>query len=180
MTSGRGRSLALIVCGVGILVASFSSLPQAQQNPCDSEEFRQFDFWIGQWEVRDKAGKIVGSNHIYPILDGCALSENWIGATGNPGVSYNFYDAAANKWHQTWISNGGPLYLEGGLLDGKMVLSGYRPGKGDGADLHRITWTPLVDGRVRQHWQVSHDEGKSWHDVFVGFYVRLNNSTSSL
>ena len=34
------------------------------------------------------------------------------------------YDAASDKWHQTWIdSNGAPLYLDGGLVDGHMVLT---------------------------------------------------------
>ena len=91
---------------------------------------------------------------------------------GVPGVSYNFYDAAEKKWHQTWVDQtGGALYLDGGLVDGKMVLSGNRPGK-DGNTVQRITWTPLDDGRVKQHWEVSKDDGKSWSDAFVGFYKK--------
>lgn len=41
----------------------------------------------------------------------------------------------------------------------------------DGAD--QITWTPLGDGRIRQHWQVSNDEGKTFSTAFDGYYERL-------
>jgi hypothetical protein len=36
----------------------------------------------------------------------------------------------------------------------------------------RITWTPLPDGRVRQEWNISRDGGKTWQQVFLGFYAR--------
>jgi hypothetical protein len=37
---------------------------------------------------------------------------------------------------------------------------------------HRITWTPLPEGRVRQFWENSRDEGKTWSVAFDGTYVR--------
>lgn len=140
---------------------------------CQKEEYRQFDFWIGEWDVYDAKDTLVGHNNIFPILNGCALSENWKSVKGNPGVSYNFYDAAEQKWHQTWVDqSGGTLYLDGGFKDNKMVLSGFRPNKEGGKVLHKITWTPLKDGRVKQHWQASENKGQNWTDVFVGFYKR--------
>jgi hypothetical protein len=52
------------------------------------------------------------------------------------------------------------------------VLSGERPGREAGVVRHRITWTPLPDGTVRQHWQASRDDGATWDDLFDGRYVR--------
>lgn len=160
-------SLFIVVCTLSISGKLIASQPK----PCSAEEYRQFDFWIGDWEVKDVKNNIVGHNKIFPVLEGCALSENWSGASGNPGVSYNFYDRAEKKWHQTWIDQTGTsLYLDGNLVNGSMVLQGYRPNKDVGKVLHQISWTPLDDGRVKQHWRASGDEGKTWKDVFIGFY----------
>lgn len=149
---------------------SGTSVMAEQNKKCSSPEYRQFDFWIGDWEVKDASGKVVGFNKILPILDGCALSENWSSVSGNPGVSYNFYDKEKGLWHQTWIdNNGGALYLDGGLIDGVMVLSSNL---NDKAPIQRISWTPLEDGRVKQHWQSSEDNGETWKDVFLGFYQK--------
>lgn len=77
-------------------------------------------------------------------------------------------------WQQTWVDGHGTLLtLEGGLEDGDMVLRGERPRPtGTGVARHEIRWTPLPDGRVRQHWRVSVDGGGTWKDLFVGFYAR--------
>ena len=42
----------------------------------------------------------------------------------------------------------------------------------DPQSVQRITWTPLDDGRVRQHWEATTDGGKAWSTVFDGYYAR--------
>jgi hypothetical protein len=162
----------LIICSAVIsqpLEANTATITKV----CSSAEQRQFDFWIGDWQVTDKDGKVLGGNHIFPILDGCALSENRTSARGNKGVSYNFYDKAKKQWHQTWIdASGGALYLNGGFSESKMVLQGQTPNKEGGYLLQKISWIALDDGRVKQHWQTSKDEGKTWQDAFVGYYKK--------
>ena len=142
---------------------------------CSSEKYRQFDFWIGDWDVSSN-GKAAGTNSIRAIHKGCALQENWQGSGegGISGSSFNIYDRANDKWHQTWVDAGGILLeLNGGFFDGKMVLSGERPSRdGSGTSLHRISWTPLEDGVVRQLWEVSKDSGRSWSVLFDGLYEK--------
>ena len=142
----------------------------SQETPCPGEEYRQFDFWIGDWEVFDEAGTPQGTNHIEQILSGCALQENWVGAHGSVGHSFNAFDKNTGRWHQTWVDNGGLLLQLDGELEGDaMVLSGPGTSRDGEPITHRITWTALDDGRVKQHWQVSPD-GEEWKDVFVGLY----------
>jgi hypothetical protein len=145
---------------------------QAQQNPCADDAHHQFDFWVGTWEVTNAQGNFVGSNEISSILGGCVLLEEWQSVGPYSGKSLNIYDAANDKWHQTWVDNGGLLLeLDGKLVDGNMVMQGRRPGQ-DGAEvLHRITWEPLQDGDVRQTWDTSADEGKTWTTQFDGLYT---------
>ena len=157
------------------LVVACLALPAgiaAQQSPCSGEMNRQFDFWIGSWDVTTVAnGQVAGTNDITRILGGCVLHESYETPTGYVGQSFNAYDAQTGRWHQTWVDNGGlVLKLDGGLVDGKMVLSG--PGKdGQGNDIvNRITWTPHEDGSVQQTWDVSSDGGENWTNAFDGMY----------
>ncbi len=138
--------------------------------PCNSPEFRQFDFWLGDWNVESAASPgSVSRNRITSINDGCTIREEYTTPGGYAGTSLNFYDAIRKTWHQTWIDNqGGALYLEGGLQGKAMVLSTTT----DPQSINRITWTPLDDGRVRQHWEATADGGNSWSTVFDGYYSK--------
>jgi hypothetical protein len=134
---------------------------------------RDFDFWVGKWEVFGPEGRRVGTNSVTLLFDGGALAEHWRGAGGVEGRSLNAYDAPADRWHQTWVdSTGGLLLLEGGLIDGAMVLAGTAPAEaGVAPERQRITWTVEGDG-VRQHWEASADGGTTWRTAFDGRYRR--------
>jgi hypothetical protein len=150
------------------------ALGQATQ-PCSTPLHRQFDFWLGEWEVRDKDGKPQGENRISLVHGGCALLEEWRSARGSTGSSLNLYDASRKRWHQTWVdSSGGLLMLDGRFADGAMTLEGDAPDPKarEGVSRQRIRWTALPDGRVRQLWEGSSDGGQAWQVVFDGYYVR--------
>jgi hypothetical protein len=158
-----------------VLSALLALLPVAAvAAPCDSEKYRQFDFWIGDWTVVNADGQVVGSNRIERILGGCGLQENWRGADGSEGRSLNMFFELDGKWHQSWVDrNGGRLDLVGGRdKKGRPPLSGKMPSRQGGTALHEISWTPNGDGSVRQHWRASRDRGKTWTDLFVGVYRR--------
>lgn len=160
-----------------ICAATSSCTAQTQPAKCDSEEHRQFDFWVGDWVVSDRSGNIQGHNKIALILDDCTLLENWRGTQGSEGKSFNFYDRATQQWHQTWIDkSGGVLYLNGGLKDNAMVLAGERPGTDGQPVLHEIRYLPLDGGNVEQHWRFSNDNGKTWQDAFLGIYRKKSSS----
>lgn len=156
-----------------LVFISMSAGAQQSVPDCTSKAHRQFDFWVGNWVVKDKDGNLQGYNNIQLLLNDCTLQENWQGAKGSSGKSVNFYDRQTQKWHQTWIdATGGALYLDGGLQGNSMILKGTRPGSDGIPVLHKISYTPLEDGQVKQHWQYSQDDGKTWQDAFLGFYSR--------
>jgi hypothetical protein len=164
---------ALLACP-GALAQS--SAPAARPPACQAAEQRQFDFWIGRWEVFTPDGKKAGDNRIEPIDGGCALIERWQGVGGFSGTSLNSWDARAGQWRQHWIDNqGGLLRLAGGLEGQRMVLASTEPDPTrPGRSLRqRISWTPLADGAVRQLWERSDDDGARWTTVFDGRYVRI-------
>jgi hypothetical protein len=147
----------------------------AQETPCAGDESRQFDFWIGEWDVT--AGeRSAGRNRITSILGWCALLEEYTATSGGyEGKSFNIYDRTAGEWHQSWVDNQGLLLqLRGGLEDGRMVLSGERKGQDGQPVIDRITWSPSGDRTVQQTWEVSRDGGETWNAVFDGTYARAS------
>jgi hypothetical protein len=162
---------------IAILLALAAAPIDAQTRPpaCTRAEHRQFDFWLGEWDVSLPNGRPAGINHIQSINGGCALREEWKGAGGGTGTSLNAFDAATGRWHQTWVgSDGMVLFLDGGLRDGAMELSGTTTGTDGTKTLHRIRWTPLggAPAAVRQLWESSTDGGKTWTVAFDGKYVK--------
>lgn len=137
---------------------------------CREAEHRQFDFWLGDWEVTDRAGTVVGDNRIIRVSLGCGLLESWRGARGTEGTSLNWFDPQNGHWNQLWVGSGLYLRLTGGLENGQMVLSGKRRTP-QGVVVDRIVWTALDDGRVRQVWTLSRDSGVTWQVVFDGMYA---------
>ncbi|HTL68473.1 MAG TPA: hypothetical protein VL200_12480 [Lacunisphaera sp.] len=165
----KSHPVRLLLAGLGLLAATMSAQSTPPQPPPPPPEARQFDFWIGAWDVTAPNGKQVGSSRIELIAKGNGLLENWTGAGGGEGKSLNCYNAARKQWQQFWVGNGGVLELAGGLVDGSMVMSGEHT-VGGTPTIERITWTPLPDGVVRQHWEQSTDGGKTWTTAFDGRY----------
>jgi len=141
--------------------------------PCSSELFRQFDFWVGEWEVFGPGGNKAGDNIISIEENGCLLLERWTSASGGTGQSYNYVDLATNKWRQIWVSPGGTIDYSGGLNDdGAMHLEGeIAYPNGNKADFMG-TWTLNEDGTVTQHFKQYNAQTEKWADWFVGTYKK--------
>jgi hypothetical protein len=150
----------------------YTQTPPPRQPPprCDAAEYRQFDFWVGDWEVKTPNGQTAGQNTITRELDNCVIKERWRGTGGMTGESFNIWDRTTKRWHQTWVSSTGALLLlDGEFRDGAMRMTGESIGP-NGPVHNRITWTPNPDGTVRQFWETSADKGKTWTVAFDGLY----------
>lgn len=143
--------------------------------PCNTEHYRDFDFWLGQWDVT-AAGQpsATARSSITSVQGGCAVLEEYQTQSGFSGMSINFYDSTTELWHQSWMGNGGgAVHLQGNLVDGAMVLSDADLLVSEkSGTINRVTWSLLDDGRVRQHWQNSSDGGQTWTTSFDGYYAR--------
>jgi hypothetical protein len=157
-----------LVVAAGLLVPA--PVPAAEDPACSDPRSRQFDFWIGDWEVINSDGSVAGRDLVAPILDDCVLQETWTGISGSAGTSLNFFDSTRGKWRQFWVwRDGSTLELEGGLVDGTMVMAGRS--LEEGRTIHnRISWIPQTDRTVRQRWEISRDDGQTWNTIFDGTY----------
>jgi len=139
------------------------------------ENFRAFDFWVGDWNVSgNNGGPFAGTNSITVIEGGCALLETWKGQGGSTGISTNHYNPNTGKWRQLWLSAGAySIDYEGGIINGSMAMEGliYYYGN-DKTFPFRGRWTPLPDGSVRQHFEQFNPEKDEWVTWFDGIYTR--------
>jgi len=143
--------------------------------PCEHDDaFHAFDFWLGVWDVRLADGTFAGSNTIASEERGCVLVERWQGATGGTGMSINYLDKASDEWVQVWNAGGGSqINIRGGMTDRGMLLNGTIHDVASGTTApFRGLWTLLPDGRVRQLFEQSNDDGQTWTTWFEGFYTR--------
>ena len=96
-------------------------------------EHRQFDFWLGDWQVTRRDGVLAGINRIALEYGGCVIHERYATGKGYSGESLNVYDATRKVWHQTRVdSNGLLLTLEGPL--GRQGHGHGRPFRATGRD----------------------------------------------
>lgn len=133
---------------------------------------KQFDFWIGDWNVFGKDGKQVGRNKITRSENGFLITERWTSAQGTTGTSINYFDASDKSWKQTWVDAKGSVIRYSGKFDnGKMKLKGTTISPNGKTGLSRMTFTPNPDRSVSQLMENSTDDGKTWTVAFDGKYV---------
>jgi hypothetical protein len=157
---------------------------QVQHNatPCDDAEFKQFDFWLGDWDVTNAAdGARAGSSEISKEMNGCVIWENWTTA-GGPyfGKSYNTWDMNLKRWEQYWVdSSAGVIFFHGGLKGNIMdYWTDDVPQSTGGTLLRHLQFFNLGPDKVRQFSQGSSDGGKTWHTEYDFIYTRVQAKSS--
>ncbi len=139
---------------------------------CCAKENRQFDFWLGDWDVFNKLGMKVGENKIVVLQDSCLLQENCI-SNGQTGTSYNFYNNSDSTWNQVYIDNlGTALNLKGQFLKDKMVLKSQKIIGEKNDYYNRIVWSKDSVGNVNQKWDIVDEEDKVLYIAFEGIYKK--------
>lgn len=144
---------------------------KAQKTACTTDPvYRQFDFWIGDWDVYGKNGKKAGDSRIELILDSCIILENWKSANQFNGLyysgkSFNTYNSTTQQWQQTWVDNAGGTteFLEGHYENNKMIFKTKPfPVNKDTMGIRRLTFFNLSADKVRQFSEISKDNEKTW------------------
>jgi hypothetical protein len=180
MKLGRGSApsaAALAVVCIHVTVPVPLVAQSASPESCvENDAFSALDFWIGEWTVH-VADQQVGTNRIEKILNGCAVVEHWVDVGGGRGQSLFYYIPADDEWKQVWVTEQATVTggvkekrLVARLADGSVRFQGEIALPQAGSYLDRTTLTPLPEGRVRQHIEVSRDGGATWTTTFDAEY----------
>jgi len=161
-----------------IFLLPLLSMAQNNQRPrcADQPVYRQFDFWVGEWNVFATNGQQAGTSKVERLLDSCVLLENWYATRGSTGKSFNTYNALKAKWQQYWVDDSGGVteYINGRFENGSMIMETEKiplPNQ-QGFRIMRMTFTPLSKDKVRQHGENSIDGGQTWKTDFDLEYRR--------
>ncbi len=150
------------------------------------EAARQFDFWIGEWDVNLRVrqedfswqDKLSSRAKIYRILDGKAILEFWDSATIK-GYSLRYYDSEKKKWvielnwpGKNWSGNS-KQGLEGSFRHGRgEFFSTYTTKEGQ-AGIQRYTFCDITPTSLRWDDAYSEDGGKTWSNNWIMEWTRL-------
>lgn len=154
----------------------------AEAAPCASDEARQFDFWLGDWELSwpaeqtggEQGTRGSGSNRIDKLFGECVIEENFSTDDASfRGHSVSVYDEDSGIWRQTWVdSAGGYLVFSGQFDDGVMELR-TEPRERDGnITIQRMRFTDITHDSLEWVWQGSRDGGATWDDLWNISYTR--------
>lgn len=143
---------------------------------CAGAESRQFDFWLGEWDVSPGQSTVVVAESVIAAHDqGCVILENWRPFRNAHGHSINSYDATDGKWHQTWVDASGTRTEYSGSVDAEGVmrldnLSPPRPGAPQGRQRMNLQ---RIDADTVRQWGEAYDEAQqSWNTTWAFTYRR--------
>lgn len=145
-----------------------SAAMEVNRAPCKpgaaaAAPYREFDFWLGEWDVADKAGNPVGTSQVDRILGGCVLLEVWRGQGGGEGRSLTSFNPGMHRWEQYWADGQGiPIFFTGRFEDGELRLRADSATRAGATLVRRVSFSKLSEGRVRQLSESSSDGGRTW------------------
>ena len=135
---------------------------------------RQFDFWLGEWDLTWPNGG-QGENIVTLELDSSVVQEAFNGqpAIQLIGRSVSVFVPRENLWKQTWVDNqGGYLDFTGGLVEERMILSRAAVNQEGGQIIQRMVWYNITSDSLNWNWERSNDSGKSWEILWQIHYKR--------
>jgi hypothetical protein len=157
--------------------AKLSALLEVNRAPCKLSDlaspYRQFDFFLGDWDVVDRAGNPVGTSHVERILGGCVLLENWRSQGGAEGRSLSSWNPGLRRWEQYWADGQGiPIFFTGHFEEAELRLQADSATRSGTPVMRRVTFSKLSSGKVRQLSEASSDTGRTWTKEFDFTYAR--------
>jgi hypothetical protein len=115
------------------LLALAAPLPGQTPPRCPEPQAREFDFWLGEWDVENRQRNPQASlgdttlyatgsatDEVHPVLGGCAIVEHWFGElthTTQRGFSVRAWEPERERW-VLWLVWPGPAGVAFGRLEG--------------------------------------------------------------
>lgn len=140
-----------------------------QEFPClYNERLKEFEFWVGEWNVYTTLGNKAGDSKIEKILNECVIMENWTNINGRKGKSFNVINSNTGNWEQTWVDDSGNIteFKKGKIQNNALSFIAEDKDQKNQMQYQRLTFFKNADGTVRQlgeisgngtDWQISYD-----------------------
>jgi hypothetical protein len=162
-----------LLAAILILILSITGYAEENQKPCSTPEFRQFDFWVGAWDLTwEQDGK--GTNTITRILGDCVILENFDGGDSMTlrGMSVSAFDPQSAHWRQTWVDNDGTYLDFTGAMQGENMILARTFTRAGKVLMQRMVFRDIKPDSLIWDWQRSTDQGKTWENLWTIHYRR--------
>jgi hypothetical protein len=137
---------------------------------------QDFDFWLGTWNIRWGPGEgATGRNVITRSFGGRVVEEQFDGRPGVDllGMSVSVFDEPRDQWRQTWVDDSGNYFaLEGGLVDGVMVLLCESHNGTERDAVYRMRFFDIAPDSLTWTWERSLDGSATFDELWRLEYVR--------
>lgn len=185
---GRARRRSAGLIGVLISILSVGASAQGRLTPCLAPEYRQFDFWLGDWDVVNRQRRPDGTtwgvtgratDKVYPVAGGCGIVEQWRGDAAQGyvvGYSLRAWNPETHAWDLVllWPRPEQPRFatLHGGFRHGRGDFFRSVTGS-DGSPMKiRLTFSDVTANSLRWNNGTSRDGGRSWSTTWVMEFSR--------
>lgn len=172
-------------------------LPQVAvaQEACQEEHYREFDFWIGEWDItnlrlqEDGSWLNVGAatNRVFPVAGGCGIVELWDGYLGGDhvrGFSVRTYNSDTGKWHLVlnWPQQNRARFgaLEGVFAHGRGEFSTEFTTPDGTTGLTRYSFADIGHDAFRWNDGTSVDGGQTWRTSWIMEFKRRDPKANPL
>lgn len=174
---------------------TLSATPPALQSDTTATGARDFDFLMGQWNIRNTrlVRRLAGctdwetfdaTGQARPLPGGIGNYDDFVPAVWKPGyvgMSLRVFSPVSQQWSIYWLDNAtGGVDAATGLLH-PPVVGGFAHGKGifngrdvlDGRPIHmQFEWSRMHTGAPRWQQSFSADEGRTWEMNWVMEFSR--------
>ena len=193
-TPGMKRYHIFAVLWVALPLTALGQTEPSHSAPCSQAEARQFDFWIGEWEIQAKE-RPPGSDQwtenkswirtrVRRALSGCVLIEESIDKVAYDtlvvGMSLTSYNIHLGKYQQLWVDQQGSTWeYVGGWEDESMVLY-LEPTTSSGESIVpfeattriRMVFSEIARNGLVWGYEYSTDGGHEWTRTNEAVYSR--------
>lgn len=188
--------LSLALAGFPFLAAPAPAQQRARW--CPEPEAEQFDFWLGEWDVRNHnrppggdewAATGRATNRVYTVLGGCAVVEHWRGyAFPGAGLIVGFSVRAWNPETRLWeavllwpVSGPASFATPSGRAEEGEVALHNEFETPDGVTVRtRLRFHDIQDDALVWSNGVSRDGGRSWSSTWRMDFTRRPPTASGL
>ncbi len=132
------------------------------------------DFWLGTWNIVDRAGQSVATSVVTRQQGGRMIFQKWSGSNGTSGQSINYQDPASDCWIHHGVDSDDTVFKLAGNVNENHTLqwSGTAVFRNGQTASCNMSLKRLGDGRLHHQILISSDNGETWETVMEGFYQR--------
>ena len=136
---------------------------------------RDFDFWLGTWDVRWGADGERGRNVVTRTFGGYVVEERFDGRPGvdMTGMSVSVFDEHRGLWRQTWVDDAGTYFaLEGGMAGDELHLLCRDHNTPEAQAVFRMRFFDIAPDGLTWAWERSLDGERTFEERWRLAYTR--------